>query len=206
MRGCAQQKMSQRFRSLLLCHRGIFLGRYGMTVISLTRCQFLMPFAEIHSEIGGPTSELLAKFKLPISLEEKADHYVPMLQVVRFATAAQETQSISEIAFRSSQRLAFEHLSEALRLRIRHSPTLLVALQQVFKWAPVRRYELVCLAGELQRELERLQQDSGNGGHRASRDVPVASKRLPHTHYPPVRRSSLDPGGNRIRSTLYALP
>lgn len=108
-----------------------------MTVIPLTRCQFLMPFAEIHSEIGGPTSALLAKFKLPISLEEKADHYVPLLQAVRFATAAQEEQGLSEIAFRASQCLAFEHLSEALRLRVRHSPTLRVALQQVCKWAPV---------------------------------------------------------------------
>lgn len=32
-----------------------------MTVIPLTRCQFLMPFVEIHTEIGGPTAALLAK-------------------------------------------------------------------------------------------------------------------------------------------------
>ncbi|OCK55394.1 helix-turn-helix transcriptional regulator [Bradyrhizobium sp. LMTR 3] len=108
-----------------------------MTVIPLTRCQFLMPFAEIHSEIGGPTSALLAKFQLPTCLEEKADHYVPLLPAVRFATAAQGKQGISEIAFRASQRLSFAHLSEALRARIRHSPTLLVALQQACKWAPI---------------------------------------------------------------------
>lgn len=108
-----------------------------MTVIPLTRCQFLIPFAEIHSEIGGPTSALLAKFQLPTCLEEKADHYVPLLPAVRFATAAQGKQGLSEIAFRASQRVSFDHLSEALRARIRHSPTLLVALQQACKWAPI---------------------------------------------------------------------
>ncbi len=35
-----------------------------MAVIPLTRCQFLIPFAEIHSEIGGPIGALLAKFQL----------------------------------------------------------------------------------------------------------------------------------------------
>ena len=108
-----------------------------MTVIPLTRCQFLMPFAEIHSEIGGPTAALLAKFQLPTSLEEKADHYVPLLSAVRFATAAQEKQGLSEIAFRAAQKTSFDHLSEDMRARIRHSPTLLVALQHMCKWAPV---------------------------------------------------------------------
>jgi AraC-like DNA-binding protein len=108
-----------------------------MTVIPLTRCQFLMPFAEMHSEIGGPTTALLAKFNLPTCLEDKADHYVPMLPAIRFATAVQEKQGLSEIAFKASQRLAFEHSSEALQVSVRHSPTLLVALQQLCKWAPV---------------------------------------------------------------------
>lgn len=113
-----------------------------MTVIPLTRCQFLIPFAEIHTEIGGPTSALLAKFRLPTCLEEKADHYVPLLPAVRFATAAQHAQGISDFAFWAAQRLAFDQLSEALRARIRHSPTLLFALQQVCKWAPVEDTKL----------------------------------------------------------------
>ncbi|MCC8981629.1 helix-turn-helix transcriptional regulator [Bradyrhizobium acaciae] len=108
-----------------------------MTVIPLVRCQFLMPFAELHSEIGGPTAALLAKFRLPTSLEEKADHYIPLLPAVRFATAAQEKQGLSEIAFRAAQRLSFDHLSDGMRVRIRHSPTLLAALEQICKWAPV---------------------------------------------------------------------
>jgi AraC-like DNA-binding protein len=62
---------------------------------------------------------------------------VPLLPVIRFATAAQEKQGLSEIAFRVAQRLAFDHLSEAMRARIRHSPTLLVALQQACKWSSV---------------------------------------------------------------------
>src|SRR5262249_4967638 len=98
---------------------------------------FLIPFAEIHSSIGGPTASLLANFQLPTSLEEKADHYIPLLPAIRFATAAQQRQGLSEIAFRASQLLSFEHLSEAMRTRVRHSPTLLVALQQMCKWAPI---------------------------------------------------------------------
>jgi AraC-like DNA-binding protein len=108
-----------------------------MTVIPLIRCQFLMPFAELHSEIGGPTAALLAKFQLPTSLEEKADRYVPLLPAVRFATAAQQRQGLSEIAFRAAQKTSFDHLSEAMRIRIRHSSTLLLALEQMCKWAPV---------------------------------------------------------------------
>ncbi|WOH84134.1 helix-turn-helix domain-containing protein [Bradyrhizobium sp. BEA-2-5] len=107
-----------------------------MTVIPLIRCQFLIPFAELHSETGGPTAALLAKFQLPTSFEEKADHYVPLLPAVRFATAAQQKQGLSEIAFRAAQRTSFEHLSEAMRARVRHAPTLLVALQQTCRWAP----------------------------------------------------------------------
>lgn len=108
-----------------------------MTQIPLTRCQFLMPFAEIHSAIGGPTASLLAKFNLPTCLEEKADHYVPLLPAVQFATAAQDKQGLSELAFRASQRLTLDHLSEAARVRIRNSPTLLVALQQMCKWSSI---------------------------------------------------------------------
>jgi hypothetical protein len=73
-----------------LCDHGELLGQDSMTVIPLTRCQFLMPLAEMHSEIGGPTTALLAKFNLPTYLEDKADHYVPMLPAIRFATAVQQ--------------------------------------------------------------------------------------------------------------------
>ena len=107
-----------------------------MTAIPLTRCQFLIPFAEIYSETGGPTAKLLARFQLPTSLEEKANCYVPLLPAVRFAKAAQQ-EGVSEIAFRAAQRLSFDHLSDAMRVRIRHSPTLLVALEQMCRWATV---------------------------------------------------------------------
>ena len=122
---------------LLVCNHGRLVGQAVMTVIPLTRCQFVIPFAEIHSEIGGPTAALLARFQLPTSLEEKADHYVPLLPAIRFATAAQEKQGLSEIGFRAAQKLSFDHLSEAMRTRVRYSPTLLVALQQAIKWASV---------------------------------------------------------------------
>lgn len=106
-----------------------------MAVIPLTRCQFLMPFADIHSGIGGPTASLLAKFRLPTSLQEKAHLFVPLLPAVRFAVAAQDKQGLSELAFRAAQLTSFEHLSEVTRTRIRHAPTLLVALQHACRWA-----------------------------------------------------------------------
>ncbi|MGY3620077.1 helix-turn-helix transcriptional regulator [Bradyrhizobium sp. USDA 10063] len=137
MPAIARQRQGKNINGLLGCQRGKRVGQVAMTVIPLTRCQFLIPFAEIHSEIGGPTAALLAKFQLPTSLEEKADRYVPLLPAVRFATSAQEKQGLSEIAFRAAQRLSFDHLSEAMRIRIRHSPTLLAALHQMCKWASI---------------------------------------------------------------------
>lgn len=105
--------------------------------IPLTRCQFLIPFADIHNEIGASTASLLTKFRLPTSLEEKADHYVPILPAVRFAEAAQRSQGIGDFGFQASQRVQFCHLSEKLRTLIGHSPTLFAALQQVCRWAPL---------------------------------------------------------------------
>ncbi|MBX9840481.1 MAG: AraC family transcriptional regulator [Xanthobacteraceae bacterium] len=108
-----------------------------MAGIPLTRCQFLIPFADIHHEIGASTAALLAKFRLPTSLEEKADHYVPILPAIRFAEAAQRSQGITDIGFQAARRLQFCHLSERLVAIIGHSPTLFAALQQVCRWAPL---------------------------------------------------------------------
>ena len=108
-----------------------------MNGIPLTRCQFLIPFAVIHNEIGAPTEALLARFRLPTSLEEKADHFIPILPAIRFAEAAQRSQGITDFGFQASRHLQFCHLSEKLRIIIGHSPTLFAALQQVCKWAPL---------------------------------------------------------------------
>ena len=108
-----------------------------MTEIPLTRCQFLIPFADIHSEIGAPTAVLLTRFRLPTSLEEKAEHYIPILPAIRFAEAAQRSQGITDFGFQASRRLQFCHLSEKLRAMISHAPTLFTALQQVCNWAPL---------------------------------------------------------------------
>lgn len=108
-----------------------------MNGIPLTRCQFLIPFAVIHNEIGAPTEALLARFRLPTSLEEKADHFIPILPAIRFAEAAQRSQGITDFGFQASRHLQFCHLSEKLRTIIGHSPTLFAALQQVCKWAPL---------------------------------------------------------------------
>ncbi|MGY4310867.1 helix-turn-helix domain-containing protein [Bradyrhizobium sp. JR3.5] len=106
-----------------------------MTVLPLTRCQFIIPFAHICNEIGAPTEALLTKFRLPASLEEKPEHYIPILLAVRFAEAAQRSQGIADIGFQAARRLQFCHLSEKMRAIIRFSPTLFIALQQLCKWA-----------------------------------------------------------------------
>lgn len=103
--------------------------------IPLTRCQFLIPFTVIHDEAGAATAPLLAKFRLPTSLEEKADHFVPLLRAVDFAEAAQRSQGIPDIGFQASRQLQFCHLSDKLRAVIGCAPTLLIALKQTCKWA-----------------------------------------------------------------------
>jgi hypothetical protein len=85
-----------------------------MTILPLTRCQFLIPFAAICDEIGAPTEALLTKFRLPASLQEKAEHYVPILQAIRFAEAAQRSQGITDIGFQAARQLQFCHLSEKM--------------------------------------------------------------------------------------------
>ncbi len=124
-----------------------------MNGIPLMRCQFLIPFADIHNEIGAPTTALLTKFRLPTSLEEKADHYVPILPAIRFAEAVQNSQGVTDIGFQVSRRLEFRHLSEKLRAVVGNSPTLLIALQQLCKWAQL---EDTNLSAWLERDDHRL--------------------------------------------------
>ena len=106
-----------------------------MANIPLTRSQFLLPFVGILDEIGAPTSSLLAKFRLPSSLETKNDRYVPLLPTIRFIETAQRTQGIKDFGFLATQRLHFSHLREKTRALIAHSPTLLVALRHACNWA-----------------------------------------------------------------------
>jgi AraC-like DNA-binding protein len=106
-----------------------------MTILPLTRCQFIIPFAAICDAIGAPTEALLTRFRLPASLQEKAEHYIPILQAVRFAEAAQRSQGITDIGFQAARQLQFCHVSEKMRAIIRFSPTLFIALQQLCKWA-----------------------------------------------------------------------
>lgn len=106
-----------------------------MAKLPLTRCQFLMPFADILTDIGAPTSSLLEKFRLPSSLEEKFALYVPILPAIHFAEAAQRMQGIDDFGFMAARRLHFSHLSERIRTLIAHSPTLLIALEHACKWA-----------------------------------------------------------------------
>ncbi|MCP1971212.1 AraC family transcriptional regulator [Bradyrhizobium elkanii] len=106
-----------------------------MANIHLTRCQHLSPFADILNNLGAPTASLLEKFRLPTSLEEKSNHYVPILPAIDFAEFARRSQGIDDFGFHAAQQLHFGHLSERTRNLIGHSPTLLVALQQTCKWA-----------------------------------------------------------------------
>src|SRR5437868_11237929 len=100
-----------------------------MRGIPLTRCQNLMAFADIHSRIGAPTETLLQKFRLPASLGEKQDHYVPILRAIEFAEAAQRSQGISDLGFHVYQQLQFCHVSEKKRTLMLCSSTLLVELK-----------------------------------------------------------------------------
>lgn len=108
-----------------------------MSGIPLTRCQFVIPFADIHSEIGAPTVALLSKFRLPATLEGKANHFVPILLAIQFAEAVQRSQGITDVGFQAARRLQFCHLSEEVRRIVGHAPTLFMALQQACKWAPL---------------------------------------------------------------------
>lgn len=106
-----------------------------MASIPLTRCQFLLPFADILDGIGAPTGSILEKFRLPSSLMEKADLYIPILPAIRFAEVSQRTQGLEDFGFLAAQRLHYDHLSEKIRTLIGHSPSLLIALQHTCKWA-----------------------------------------------------------------------
>ena len=106
-----------------------------MAKIHLTRCQYLIPFTDILHDIGAPAGSLLARYRLPTSLEEKANHYVPILPAIAFAEFAQRSQGIVDFGFHASRLVHFGHLSEKTRTLIGHSPTLLVALKQACKWA-----------------------------------------------------------------------
>lgn len=108
-----------------------------MANIHLTRCQFLIPFADILSEIGASAGSFLEKTRLPPSLEEKANHYVPILQAIDFAEIARRSQGITDFGFHAARRLHYCHLSEKTRTLIGYAPTLLVALQQACKWASI---------------------------------------------------------------------
>ncbi|SCB21142.1 AraC-type DNA-binding protein [Bradyrhizobium shewense] len=106
-----------------------------MPKIHLTRCQHLSPFADILNGVGAPTTSLLEKFRLPGSLEEKAEHYIPILPAIEFAEFASRSQGIDDFGFQAARTLHFGHLSERTRNLVRHSPTLRVALEQACKWA-----------------------------------------------------------------------
>jgi AraC-like DNA-binding protein len=77
----------------------------------------------------------LERFGLPASLEEKPNHYVPILPAIEFAQFARNSQDIEDFGFHAARKLHFGHLSETTRNLVGHSPTLLVALQQACKWA-----------------------------------------------------------------------
>ena len=106
-----------------------------MADIPLTRGQFLLPFVSILDDIGAPTETLLERSRLPSSLAEKSDLYLPLLPALCFVETAQRTQGIEDFGFLAARRLHFSHLREKTRALIAHSPTLLVALRHACHWA-----------------------------------------------------------------------
>lgn len=106
-----------------------------MADIPLTRGQFLLPFVSILDDIGASTDTLLEKSRLPSSLEDKSELYIPLLPALRFVETAQRSQGIEDFGFLAAQRLHFSHLREKTRVLIAHAPTLLVALRHACHWA-----------------------------------------------------------------------
>lgn len=100
-----------------------------MADIPLTRGQFLLPFVSILDDIGVQTELLLERSRLPSSLAEKSELYLPLLPALRFVETAQRSQGIEDFGFLAAQRLHFSHMRERTRALIAHSPTLLVALR-----------------------------------------------------------------------------
>jgi len=100
-----------------------------MADIPLTRGQFLLPFVSILDGIGVQTELLLERSRLPSSLAEKSDLYLPLMPALRFVETAQRAQGIEDFGFLAAQRLHYSHMRERTRALIAHSPTLLVALR-----------------------------------------------------------------------------
>lgn len=78
-----------------------------MADIPLTRGQFLLPFVSLLDDIGAPTETLLEKSRLPPSLAEKSDLYLPLQPALHFVEKAQRTQDIEDFGFLATQRLHF---------------------------------------------------------------------------------------------------
>lgn len=100
-----------------------------MADLPLTRGQFLLPFVSILDDIGAPTETLLERSRLPSSLAEKSELYLPLLPALHFVEAAQRSQGIEDFGFLAAQRLHFSHMRERTRALIAHSPTLFIALR-----------------------------------------------------------------------------
>ncbi|HMO27863.1 helix-turn-helix domain-containing protein [Enterovirga sp.] len=113
-----------------------------MSGIPLTRCQFLIPFVGILKDAGSSPDPILKKFRLPVSLEEKAHHYIPILPAISFAEAARRSQGVVDFGFQAARQLQFSHLSERLRVLVSHSPTLFTALRQTCKWSSTENTSL----------------------------------------------------------------
>lgn len=102
-----------------------------MSNIPLTRCQFLIPFAEIHGASGTSTEALLEKFKLPAFLHSKEDNYVPVKNTILFVESVARSRGISDLGYLAAQYVKFEQWSEDSRSAILSAPTLFHALRSI---------------------------------------------------------------------------
>lgn len=100
-----------------------------MSKISLTRCQFFLPFTGVLSALGAPTEALLERFKLPVNLEERINDYVPLRNALRFTDAASRIEGIPDLGSLVAQGASFEYLSRKNRRLVSSSPTLFYALK-----------------------------------------------------------------------------
>lgn len=124
-----------------------------MKPVPLTRCAFVAPFAGILNRMGAPGASLLSKFRLPTNIEEKPKQYVALLPALRFVAAAQLSQGIIDFGFLAGRQLAFRHLSPQFQATVRHSPSLLAALES---WRRFIQLEDSMLRIRLERHAQSL--------------------------------------------------
>jgi len=99
-----------------------------MPPLAVTRAAYFQIFADILDEIGDPVGTWMDASRLPESLREDPNLFVPNAQALGFLRAANNRSDITEFAFRCSQRVKFSFFAPKTRRAVLGAPTLYRAL------------------------------------------------------------------------------